>query len=126
MPAFESIMAVAQNMAVTAAALRTAVSAAPELYDLRGRKRGGIKRKLASHTPVPQRGRAAGRSTSCSRALAIAAGGVLGWAKVGSGATLPTTLPSETTAFDGDSSGYTGTIPTQFGVLTKVSGTRGI
>jgi len=37
------------------------------------------------------------------------------------GAPLPTTLPTDTTSVYASSSGYSGTIPTEFGKLTKVT-----
>ena len=37
------------------------------------------------------------------------------------GAPLPTTLPTATTSISADSSGYSGTIPTEFGKLTKLT-----
>ena len=37
------------------------------------------------------------------------------------GAPLPTTLPTDSTSVSADSSGYSGTIPTEFGKLTKVT-----
>ena len=38
------------------------------------------------------------------------------------GAPLPTTLPTATTSISAASSGYSGTIPTEFGKLTKLNG----
>ena len=37
------------------------------------------------------------------------------------GAPLPTTLPTATTSISAPSSGYSGTIPTEFGKLTKLT-----
>ena len=45
-----------------------------------------------------------------------------GMARPGHAATLPTTLPTDTTSLNLDNNEYSGTVPTQFGLLTNMVG----
>jgi hypothetical protein len=47
--------------------------------------------------------------------------GTLGMAEVVRAGSLPTNLPTGTTKIDFASSGYSGTVPTEFGLLTDAT-----
>ena len=72
----------------------------------------------------PARTRGLGSRAGCTKGLGWGGvvGGLVGAARPGYSATLPTSLPTGTTSLSYGNAGYSGTIPTQFGLLTNMVG----